>query len=77
MARARKRAKARNKERAERREVCEVFRAIKAERAELLALYAGQVRAGAVCPACGRPLHQVGLSVSIPTPLGFVHEDCA
>lgn len=79
MARSRKRPGARAKERAERREVCEAFREFGEFRAALLAEYGRLVEAGACCPVCGRPLVDPSriLSVSVPSPLGIVHEACA
>lgn len=79
MARTRKRKAARERERSERREVCEAFRGFKEDRAVILAAYARMVEAGACCPVCGRPLVDPSrlLSVSVPTPQGIVHEACA
>ena len=79
MPRSRKRPEARAKVRAERRERCEFFRVLKVDEAELLAEYERLVEAGACCPVCGRPLVDPFrlLSVSVPTPLGIVHEACA
>lgn len=79
MARTRKRKAARERERSERREVCEAFRGFKEDRAVILAEYERLVEAGACCPVCGCPLVDPSrlLSVSVPTPLGIVHEACA
>ena len=79
MARTRKRSKTRDKERAERRELCEFFRAFKEDQAQLLAEYGRQVDAGAVCPVCGCPLvdPESLVSCSVMTPEGIVHEACA
>lgn len=79
MPRSRKRPETRARERAERRERCEFFRGFKVNQAELLAEYERLVDAGACCPVCGRPLVDPSriLSVSVPSPLGIVHEACA
>ena len=79
MARTRKRKATRERERSERREVCEAFRGLKEDRAVILAEYERLVEVGACCPVCGRPLVDSSrlLSVSVPTPLGIVHEACA
>ena len=79
MARSRKRSGARAKERAERRETCEASRGFKGYQAALLAEYEGLVKAGACCPLCGLPLVDPSrlISVSVPSPVGIVHEDCA
>jgi DNA repair exonuclease SbcCD ATPase subunit len=79
VARPRKRPGARAKERAERRESCEAFRLFREQRAALLAEYGRLVDAGGCCPICGRPLVDPSriLSVSVPSPLGIVHEACA
>ena len=79
MARTRKRKATRERERSERREVCETFRGLRDYRAGLLAEYEHLVEVGACCPVCGRPLVDPSrfLSVSVPSPLGIVHEACA
>lgn len=79
MARSRKRPGARAKEQEERRKACEAFRGFREHRAALLAEYGRLVDAGGCCPVCGRPLVDPSriLSVSVPSPLGIVHEACA
>ena len=81
MARTRKRSKAKDKARAERREFCEISRAVKVARSEKFAEYCRLVDAGALCPACGCPLVDwdglVSVSVSVLTDRGIVHEACA
>jgi len=79
MARTRKRKASRERERSERREVCEAFRGFKEDRAVILAEYERLVEAGARCPVCGCPLVDPSriLSVSVPSPLGIIHEACA
>ena len=79
MPKSRKRPETRARERAERRERCEYFRAFKVDQAEILAEYGRLVDAGAVCPVCGCPLVNLeeAVSVSVFTDRGIVHEACA
>jgi len=79
MARTRKRTKAKDKARIERREFCETSRAVKVALSEECAEYRRAVDAGALCPLCGCPLVDWGdsVSVSVLTDHGFIHEACA
>ena len=79
MARNRKRAAVRDRERAERQDVCEFARWIKELQQAKLRSYMHQVGRGAVCPVCGLPLVDPSslVSLSVQTERGIVHQKCA
>jgi len=79
MARNRKRAAVRDRERAERQAECEIACLIKELQTAMLNRYMHQVQRGAVCPVCGLPLVDPSdlVSLSVQTEQGIVHQKCA